>query len=122
MSDSFEKMANGDLTIEFKARSAKDTMGIAFAKMLKDMRTLMTKLASTARGLTEASAQLARASEQAGHATQQIAGTSQQVARGAGEQSSSLQETTAAITQLSKAIEQISRGAPGTIKGNRKNT
>jgi methyl-accepting chemotaxis protein len=117
MSNGFERMANGDLTIEFKPRSEKDTMGIAFVKMLKDLHALMTKLANTAKGLTEASAQLAKASEQAGQATQQIASTSQQVAKGASEQSSSLQETTRAIDQLSTAIEQISRGAQEQSKG-----
>jgi methyl-accepting chemotaxis protein len=60
MSNGFERMANGDLTIEFKPRSEKDTMGIAFIKMLKDLHALMTKLAGTAKGLTEASAQLAK--------------------------------------------------------------
>jgi methyl-accepting chemotaxis protein len=117
MSNGFERMANGDLTIEFKPRSEKDTMGIAFVKMLKDLHALMTKLANTAKGLTEASAQLAKASEQAGQATQQIASTSQQVASGASDQSTALQETTRAIDQLSTAIEQISRGAQEQSKG-----
>jgi methyl-accepting chemotaxis protein len=117
MTDGFEKMANGDLTIEFKPRSDKDVMGIAFVKMLNDLRALMTKLTNTAKGLTEASAQLAKASEQAGQATQQIASTSQQVAKGASEQSASLQETTRAIDQLSTAIEQISKGAQEQSKG-----
>jgi methyl-accepting chemotaxis protein len=117
MTDGFEKMASGDLTIEFKPRSDKDVMGIAFVKMLNDLRALMIKLTNTAKGLTEASAQLAKASEQAGQATQQIASTSQQVARGASEQSASLQETTRAIDQLSTAIEQISKGAQEQSKG-----
>jgi methyl-accepting chemotaxis protein len=117
MSAGFEKMANGDLTIEFKPRSEKDTMGIAFVKMLKDLQALMIKLTNTAKGLTEASGQLAKASEQAGQATQQIASTSQQVAKGASEQSASLQETTRAIDQLSTAIEQISKGAQEQSKG-----
>jgi methyl-accepting chemotaxis protein len=117
MAAAFEKMANGDLTIEFKPRSEKDTMGIAFVKMLNDLKGLMKKLTNTAKGLTEASAQLAKASEQAGQATQQIAATSQQVAKGASEQSSALQETTRAIDQLSTAIEQISKGAQEQSKG-----
>jgi methyl-accepting chemotaxis protein len=117
MTKAFERMANGDLTVEFKPRSEKDTMGIAFVKMTNDLRALMTKLTNTARGLTEASAQLAKASEQAGQATQQIASTSQQVASGAGDQSTALQETTRAIDQLSTAIEQISRGAQEQSKG-----
>jgi methyl-accepting chemotaxis protein len=117
MATRFEKMADGDLTVTFKPRSSKDTMGVAFVKMVKDMHVLMSRLTATARGLTEASAQLAKTSEQAGHATQQIASTSQQVARGASDQSSSLQETTAAINQLSKAIEQISRGAQEQSRG-----
>jgi methyl-accepting chemotaxis protein len=117
ISAGFEKMASGDLTIEFKPRSEKDAMGSAFVRMLNDLRALMTKLTNTAKGLTEASVQLSKASEQAGQATQQIASTSQQVARGASEQSASLQETTHAMGQLSTAIEQISKGAQEQSRG-----
>jgi methyl-accepting chemotaxis protein len=117
MAGSFEKMANGDLTIKYNARSDKDVIGIAFNKMLGDMRSLMTKLMGTSAGLTEAAKQLSRASEQAGQATQQIASTSQQVAKGASEQSSSLQNTTRAMEQLASAIEQISKGAQEQSKG-----
>lgn len=117
LAESFGKMANGDLTVEFKPRCERDDVGIAFSKMIGDLRTLMGKLTVTSKGLTEASKQLSKASDQAGQATQQIASTSQQVAKGASEQSTSLQSTTRAMEQLSSAIEQISKGAQEQTKG-----
>jgi methyl-accepting chemotaxis protein len=117
LAGSFEKMANGDLTVQFKPRSDKDAIGIAFTKMIGDLSSLMGKLVATSKGLTEASKQLSKASDQAGQATQQIASTSQQVAKGASEQSTSLQSTTRAMEQLSSAIEQISKGAQEQSRG-----
>jgi methyl-accepting chemotaxis protein len=117
LANSFQKMANGDLTVEFKPRCERDDIGLAFTKMIGDLRSLMGKLVATSGGLTEAAKQLSNASDQAGHATQQIASTSQQVAKGASEQSSSLQSTTRAMEQLSSAIEQISKGAQEQSKG-----
>jgi methyl-accepting chemotaxis protein len=117
LAESFKKMADGDLTVEFKPRCDKDSIGLAFTKMIGDLRNLMSRLITTSNGLIEASGQLSKASEQAGHATQQIASTSQQVAKGASEQSTSLQGTTRAMEQLSSAIEQISKGAQEQTKG-----
>lgn len=106
-----EKVAGGDLTVEIKPLSDRDTLMKAFAQMAENQRNLIAKLKLAAGGVAEASRQLTRASEQTAQVTQEIAATIQQVARGASEQSRALQETANSTDQLAKAIDQIARGA-----------
>jgi methyl-accepting chemotaxis protein len=106
-----ERVAAGDLTVEIKPLSDKDTMMKAFARMAENQRNLIDKLKSAAGGVAEASRQLTRASEQTAQVTQEIAATIQQVARGASEQSRALQETAGNTDQLARSIDQIARGA-----------
>lgn len=111
-----ESMAAGDLSLEIKPQSEKDTLMIAFAQMAENQRNLIGKSKTIAKSVAEASKQLTKAAEQTAQATQQIAATIQQVARGASEQSASLQQTAAGVEQLSGAIDQIAAGAQEQAK------
>ena len=106
-----ERVAAGDLTLEIKPVSEKDTMMIAFAQMAENQRNLIGKLKLAAAGVSQASQQLTRASEQTAQVTQEIAATIQQVAQGASEQSRALQETASNTDQLARAVDEIARGA-----------
>jgi len=108
--DISKRVAAGDLTVEVKPTSDKDTLLKAFAQMVENQRNLIAKVKATATSVAEASKQLSNASEQTARATQQIAGTVQQIAKGTSEQSVSLQETSASVEQLSGAIGQIATG------------
>ena len=106
-----ERVAAGDLTVEIRPVSEKDTMMIAFAQMAENQRNLIGKLKLAAAGVSQASLQLTRASEQTAQVTQEIAATIQQVAQGASEQSRALQETASNTDQLARAVDEIARGA-----------
>ena len=112
-----ERIAAGDLGVEVKPVSDKDTLLIAFARMVENQRNLIDKVKATANSVAEASKQLSNASEQTARATQQLASTAQQIAKGTSEQSVSLQETSASVEQLSGAITQIAVGAQEQAKG-----
>jgi methyl-accepting chemotaxis protein len=111
------RVAEGDLTVEVKARSEKDAFGNAFSQLVAKQRELIGKVKSVAANVSEASKQLTKAAEQTAQATQQIAGTIQQVAKGAAEQSNALQQTAGSVEQLSAAIDQITEGSQEQAKG-----
>jgi methyl-accepting chemotaxis protein len=111
-----EAISQGDLTRQVKPQSDRDALGVAFERMIGNLREIVGDVASSTVALNEASRQLSAASDQAGAATQQIATTIQQVARGTQDQSSSVQETSASVEQLSRAIDQIAKGAQDQAK------
>jgi methyl-accepting chemotaxis protein len=106
-----EAVSNGDLTKSATPRSDRDVLGIAFQRMIANLREMVGHVSFSASSLAAASQQVSAASEQAGSATSQIAATIQQVAHGNQDQSTAVQETTASVDQLSKAIDQITKGA-----------
>ncbi|MCH7482419.1 MAG: HAMP domain-containing protein, partial [Chloroflexi bacterium] len=106
-----EAIADGDLTVAAKVRSDKDTLGIALARMVESLRTIMGQLGATGTRLAESSTGLSNAASQAGQATEGIATTSQELAKGAEQQAQGVQEATNAVTALSSGIGQIANGA-----------
>jgi methyl-accepting chemotaxis protein len=116
MAGAAERISQGDLSQTVRPRSEKDTLGVAFQRMIGNLRDMVGSVSSSARALAQASDQLSSASEQAGAATDQIATTIQQVARGNQDQSSAVQDTTESVEQLSKAIDQIARGSQEQAK------
>lgn len=106
-----KRIADGDLTVEIKPRSAEDVLSNSFAQMAANQRQLIGKVKGTALSVADASRQLTKASEQTAQATQLISSTIQQVAKGAAEQSQSLQQTVTGVEHLSSAIDQIADGA-----------
>jgi methyl-accepting chemotaxis protein len=107
IANSAESVAEGNLTIEITAKSDKDTLGNAFAKMITNLRKLVKRVGDSAHSLASASEQLSTASEQSGSATEQIATVSQQIAKGAEEQTKGIGGVNDAIGDLAKAIELV---------------
>ncbi len=105
------RVADGDLTVEVKPRSERDTLGHACTRLVEHQRELIGKMKSAAWNVAEASRQLSRASEQTAQATQQITAAMQGVARGTTIQSSSLHETAKGMEELTSAIDGIAQGA-----------
>ncbi len=111
MSAAAQRMASGDLTLEFQPRGEKDDLGNAFAEMIADLKGLVSQIAANAETLAAASDQLELTANQAGKATGQIASTIQEVARGATQQTESVTNTATSVEQMSRTIEGVSRGA-----------
>ena len=106
-----QTIANNDLTANVIAKSAKDELGQAFAKMIASLRDTIGLVAQSAVSLGAASGQLATAANQDGQATNQIASTVQQVAKGTADQAAAVTKTATAVEQMSQAIEGVAKGA-----------
>jgi methyl-accepting chemotaxis protein len=111
MGQAANTIANNDLTATVNAINEKDELGIAFSKMILNLRDVVGQVTESAISLGAASNQLATAANQAGQATNQIAATVQQVAKGTADQSMAVNKTAASVEQMSQAIEGVARGA-----------
>ncbi len=110
MADVASAISRGDLSQSVIPRSDKDSLGIAFERMISNLKEMVGNVSSSASVLAEASQQLSSASGQSGAATQQIASSIQSVAGGAEEQSAAVAETETSVQRLGRAIDQIVRG------------
>jgi methyl-accepting chemotaxis protein len=106
-----EKIAGGDLTVEVPVASEEDRLGQAMAGMVAGLREQVSQVAENAANLKTASAQMAASAQQAGQATGQIAATVQQIAKGAAQESESISRTAVNAEQMSRAITGVARGA-----------
>ncbi|MDA0180762.1 methyl-accepting chemotaxis protein [Solirubrobacter phytolaccae] len=77
-----EAVADGDLTVSVEPRSEKDVLGIAFNRLVEDLRGIVGRVTSTATGVSDASRQMASTSDEAGRAIQEIAVAIGEVAEG----------------------------------------
>lgn len=105
------QVANGDLSDEIISRSDQDVFGLAFAKMIANLRTLVQTLSENVHNLSSASIQLASNADSASKSTSQISRTIQQIARGATQQTQSITLTSTSIQEMSRTIEEIALGA-----------
>jgi methyl-accepting chemotaxis protein len=117
-------MADGDLTLSLQPKSAKDTLGNAFANMISNLRDLIGQVRESADSVAATSDQLSSSSEQTGKASQEIARsmqevagaadqsarTSQEMARGSEQQARSTSEAAAEMERLHAAVRQVQAG------------
>jgi len=111
MSKVANTIANNDLSVSVIPLSEKDELGVAFSKMVNNLRDTVSQVAENALSLSAASGQLATAANQAGQATNQIASTVQQVAKGTADQAAAVTKTASAVEQMGLAIEGVAKGA-----------
>ena len=104
-------LADNDLTIEVTPISEKDKLGLAFTKMLTNLKSTIEEINDSTFKVSTASEQLASAAEQAGNATNQITQTIQQIAEGTGQQAESSNFTASAVEELTRAIDGVAKGA-----------
>jgi methyl-accepting chemotaxis protein len=76
-------IADGDLTVSVEPKSDRDALGIAFTKMLANLRELVGRLTNASGLLTSASESMATRSGEAGRAVEEIAHAIGEVATGA---------------------------------------
>ncbi|MBO9545840.1 methyl-accepting chemotaxis protein [Caulobacter sp.] len=97
-----DKVADGDLTVETKPLSDKDTLGIALQRMVERLRGVVSDAIS--------------ASENVSAGSQELSAASEQVSQGATEQASSAEEASASMEEMAANIKQNADNAAQTEK------
>jgi len=101
-SDVAESISEGDLTVEARTLSSKDSLGNALVKMLESLRR-------TVHQVTGASANVASGS-------QEMSATAQQLSQGSTEQAAAAEESTSAMEQMAASVQQNAENARQTDK------
>jgi methyl-accepting chemotaxis protein len=96
------RISDGDLTVQPKALSEKDTLGHALIAMVE-------KLRKTVEAVTESANNVASGSEQ-------MNGTAQQLSQGASEQAAAAEESTSAMEEMASSVTQNADNARQTEK------
>lgn len=116
-----ESIAGGDLTVEVKPRSAHDTLGNAFARMVEGLAGLVKSVRDASSQVASASNQVAGASDdsakiglQASSAIDEVTSTMhemsvnvQNMVKSTQVQASSVSETSASIDQMVASIQRV---------------
>jgi methyl-accepting chemotaxis protein len=97
-----DKVADGDLTVEIKPLSDKDTLGIALQRMVERLRGVVSDAIS--------------ASDNVSAGSQELSAASEQVSQGATEQASSAEEASASMEEMAANIKQNADNAAQTEK------
>ena len=97
-----DQIADGDLTVEPKPLSDKDTLGIALQRMVEKLRDVIAEAISSASNVSAGS--------------QELSATSEQLSQGATEQASSTEEASASMEQMAATIKQSADNAAQTEK------
>jgi len=111
MGEAANTIAQDDLSITVTPLSDKDELGVAFSRMIANLRNTVGQVMQSAMNLSAAAEQLSSASSQAGQATGQITVTIQQVAKGTQDQATSVSKTASSIEQMAMAINGVAKGA-----------
>jgi methyl-accepting chemotaxis protein len=116
-----ESIAGGDLTVRVQPRSAHDTLGNAFSRMVDGLRTLVRNVRDAASQVASGSSQVAGASDesakislQASSAIDEVTSTMhemsinvQNMVKNTQVQASSVSETSASIDQMVASIQRV---------------
>jgi methyl-accepting chemotaxis protein len=116
-----ESIAGGDLTVDVKPRSANDTLGNAFARMVEGLGRLVRSVRDASAQVASASGQVANASDdsakiglQASSAIDEVTSTMhemsvnvQNMVKSTQVQASSVSETSASIDQMVASIQRV---------------
>ena len=97
-----DAIASGDLTVEAKRLSDKDTLGIALEKMLERLTGVVSEALSAAQNVSSGSQQLSTSAEQ--------------LSQGATEQASATEEASSAMEEMASNVKQNSDNASQTEK------
>ncbi len=116
-----EAIAGGDLTVDVKARSKRDTLALAFTQMTHGLRTMVknvrdgaSQVASGSNQVASASDESARINVQAASAIDEVTSTMhemsinvQHMVKNTQTQASSVSETSASIDQMVASIQRV---------------
>jgi methyl-accepting chemotaxis protein len=97
-----DQIASGDLTVEVKPLSDKDTLGLALLRMVEKLREVIADAVASADNVAAGS--------------QQMSATAEQLSQGATEQASSTEEASASMEEMAATIKQSADNASQTEK------
>jgi methyl-accepting chemotaxis protein len=95
-----DAVADGDLTVQPKPLSDKDTLGLALQRMVERLRSVV--------------ANALEASDQVSSGSQELSAAAEQVSQGATEQASSVEEASASMEEMAANIKQTADNASQT--------
>ena len=97
-----DQIANGDLTIDPKPLSDKDTLGMSLQRMVEKLREVIADAIASANNVSAGS--------------QELSATAEQLSQGATEQASSTEEASASMEEMAATIKQSADNASQTEK------
>ncbi len=97
-----DQIAGGDLTVEPKRLSEKDTLGIALERMVEKLRDVISDAITSANNVSAGA--------------QEMSATAEQLSQGATEQASSTEEASASMEEMASTIKQSADNASQTEK------
>jgi methyl-accepting chemotaxis protein len=97
-----DKIAGGDLAVEAKALSDKDTLGLALQRMVAKLRAVVTDTLT--------------ASENMSAGSQELSASAEQLSQGATEQASASEEASASMEEMAANVKQNADNASQTEK------
>ena len=97
-----DAIANGDLSVEAKRLSDKDTLGIALENMLQKLRDVVGQVTSAAENMSSGS--------------QELSASAEQLSQGSTEQASSTEEASSSMEEMAANVKQNAENASTTEK------
>ncbi len=96
------EIANGNLTVEVKPMSDKDTLGIALERMVEKLQQIVTEALTAAQNVSAGS--------------QELSASAEQLSQGATEQASSAEEASSSMEEMASNVKQNADNASQTEK------
>jgi methyl-accepting chemotaxis protein len=97
-----DAIASGDLTVDAKRLSDKDTLGIALERMLEKLRGIVSEAITAAQNVSAGS--------------QELSASAEQLSQGATEQASSAEEASSSMEEMAANVKQNAENASQTEK------
>jgi methyl-accepting chemotaxis protein len=97
-----DQLADGDLTVQPKPLSDKDTLGLSLERMVEQLRKTIAEAISSANNVSAGA--------------QEMSATAEQLSQGANEQASSTEEASASMEEMAATIKQSADNAAQTEK------
>ncbi|NJN96736.1 MAG: HAMP domain-containing protein [Anaerolineales bacterium] len=110
MAGTINQLAQGNLTVKMQLASTEDVLGQTVARMIEQLRELVSQVAQNTGGVGASAMQLSAAAEQAEQATALITTTLQQISIGVTQQTESIADVAASTRQTERAVEQVAAG------------
>ncbi|PKO14476.1 MAG: hypothetical protein CVU39_14575 [Chloroflexi bacterium HGW-Chloroflexi-10] len=110
MAHDADRLAQGDLTVDFIPRSEKDVLGLSFGLMTRNLRGLVSQISENSGQVVEASSNLANVAQIAGAASTQISQAMDQIAHGAIQQANVATHTADSAEQMRATIADLEQG------------
>jgi len=104
-------IASGDLSVKVNTRGDNDSLGLAFNKMIANLKDTISSLQHNAVALDEASNQLTQGADQVNEATSQIASTIQEISKGSTQQAESVNKSALMMEKLENSVRQVEKGS-----------